>query len=238
MQILESLHRNRVPALWSLQQSSTSRLVGSFNPAGKHDRVGPAGTACRTHYRMRNFSYFLILMLAAIVHAQIPQQVVQEGLEKQRNGDLEGAAADYRQFLQIHPEATAIHSNLGAALAGSGQFEEAISEYKIALRQSPALVEARLNLALCYYKMGRIEDATTQLERVHAESPGNHQVLQLPLQVLDLLLGGVRRRCVTGQGLRRYRQCGCGRDFRGVGRLVVIVQALGLGLEDTHGLAQ
>jgi tetratricopeptide (TPR) repeat protein len=146
---------------------------------GKHDRVGPAGTACRTHYRMRNFSYSLILMLAAIVHAQTPQQVVQEGLEKQRNGDLEGAAADYRQFLQIHPEATAIHSNLGAALAGSGQFEEAISEYKIALRQSPALVEARLNLALCYYKMGRIEDATTQLERVYSESPGNHQAALL-----------------------------------------------------------
>lgn len=118
-------------------------------------------------------------MLAAIVHAQTPQQVAQEGLEKQRNGDLEGAAADYRQFLRIHPEATAIHSNLGAALAGSGQFEEAISEYKIALRQSPALVEARLNLALCYYKMGRIEDATTQLERVHAESPGNHQAVLL-----------------------------------------------------------
>ena len=128
---------------------------------------------------MRNFSYLLILMLAAIVHAQTPQQVVQEGLEKQRNGDLEGAAADYRQFLRIHPEATAIHSNLGAALVGSGQFEEAISEYKIALRQSPALVEARLNLALCYYKMGRIEDATTQLERVHAESPGNHQAVLL-----------------------------------------------------------
>jgi tetratricopeptide (TPR) repeat protein len=128
---------------------------------------------------MRNFSYLLILMLAAIVHAQTPQQVVQEGLEKQRNGDLEGAAADYRQFLRIHPEATAIHSNLGAALAGSGQFEDAISEYKIALRQSPALVEARLNLALCYYKMGRIEDATTQLERVHAESPGNHQAVLL-----------------------------------------------------------
>ncbi len=62
---------------------------------------------------------------------------------------------EYRQFLQIHPEATAIHSNLGAALAGLGRFEEAISEYKIALRQSPELVEARLNLALCYYKMGQ-----------------------------------------------------------------------------------
>ena len=48
-----------------------------------------------------------------------------------------GAAAEYRQFLQMHPEATAIHSNLGAALAGLGRFEEAISEYKIALETVP-----------------------------------------------------------------------------------------------------
>jgi tetratricopeptide (TPR) repeat protein len=124
-------------------------------------------------------AYLLVLILAVTVRAQTPQQLVQEGLDKQRIGDLEGAATDYRQFLRIHPEATAIHSNLGAALAGLGQFEEAISEYKIALKQSPTLVEARLNLAVCYFKMGRIDDATTQLEKVHTESPGNHQAVLL-----------------------------------------------------------
>jgi tetratricopeptide (TPR) repeat protein len=124
-------------------------------------------------------TYLLVLILAVTVRAQTPQQLVQEGLDKQRIGDLEGAATDYRQFLRIHPEATAIHSNLGAALAGLGQFEEAISEYKIALKQSPTLVEARLNLAVCYFKMGRIDDATTQLEKVHTESPGNHQAVLL-----------------------------------------------------------
>jgi tetratricopeptide (TPR) repeat protein len=128
---------------------------------------------------MSKFCYLFVLILAVTIHAQSPQELVQAGLEKQRNGDLEGAAADYRQFLQIHPEATAIHSNLGAALAGLGQYEGAISEYKIALRQSPTLAEARLNLALCYYKMGRIDDATTQLEKVVAESPGNHQAVLL-----------------------------------------------------------
>jgi tetratricopeptide (TPR) repeat protein len=128
---------------------------------------------------MGKFPYVLVLILAVAAHAQTPQELVQEAMKKQRAGDLEGAASKYRQFLQIHPEATAIHSNLGAALAGTGRFEEAISEYKIALRQSPALVEARLNLALCYYKMGKIEDATTQLERVHAENPGNHQAALL-----------------------------------------------------------
>ena len=128
---------------------------------------------------MCKLSYLLVLILAITLHAQTPQELVQQGLDKQRIGDLEGAATDYRQFLRSHPEATAIHSNLGAALAGLGQFEEAITEYKTALRQSPTLVEARLNLALCYYKMGRIDDATTQLEKVHAESPENHQAAVL-----------------------------------------------------------
>ena len=128
---------------------------------------------------MSKFVCLLLLILALAARAQTPQEIVQEGLQKQRIGDLEGAATDYRRFLLIHPEATAIHSNLGAALAGLGRFEEAISEYKTALRQSPTLVEARLNLALCYYKMGRIDEATAQLEKVHAESPGNHQAALL-----------------------------------------------------------
>ena len=124
---------------------------------------------------------FVLLALSLTIgaSAQTPQELVQDALQKQQAGDLAGAVAEYRQFLQIHPEATAIHSNLGAALAGLGRFEEAIPEYKIALRQSPKLVEARLNLALCYYKMGRIEEAATELEKVRAENPGNHQAVLL-----------------------------------------------------------
>jgi len=141
--------------------------------------MGPAGSAGRTHQSMGKLSYVLVLILTVATHAQTPQELVQDALQKQRAGDLEGAAAEYKQFLLIHPEATAIHSNRGAALAGAGRFEEAISEYKIALKQSPTLVEARLNLSLCYYKMGRIEEATAQLEKVYAEDPGNHQAVLL-----------------------------------------------------------
>ncbi len=107
------------------------------------------------------------------------QQLVQDAMQKQHSGDLEGAVTGYREFLKLHPEATPIHSNLGAALAGLGRFGEAISEYKIALKQSPKMPGARLNLALAYYKMGRISDAATQLERVHAEDPANHQAVLL-----------------------------------------------------------
>ena len=128
---------------------------------------------------MLKFTLALVFSLTTTAYAQTPQELVQDAQQKQRAGDLQGAAAEYKQFLQMHPDAAPIHSNLGAALAGLGRFEEAISEYKIALKQSPNLPQARLNLALCYYKMGRIEDAVTELKKVHAEDPANRQAVLL-----------------------------------------------------------
>src|SRR6266576_2361644 len=139
---------------------------------------------------MRKFTLVLILSIGAIARAQLPQELVQDAIQKQQAGDLEGAVAEYKQFLKLHPEATAIHSNLGAALAGLGRFEAAVPEYKTALRQSPSLAAARLNLALVYYKMGRIADAARELARVRAEDPANEQA--------PLLLGDSHSR--TGAG--------------------------------------
>src|SRR5881227_1303969 len=89
-----------------------------------------------------------VLFPAASLNAQNPQALIQDAMAKQQAGDLEGAVPEYREFLKLHPEATAIHSNLGAALAGLGRFEEAIREYRIALQQSPTLNDARLNLEI------------------------------------------------------------------------------------------
>jgi tetratricopeptide (TPR) repeat protein len=130
-------------------------------------------------FAMWRITFLLTLGLCGTVRAQTPQALVQDALGKQQAGDLAGAVPEYQQFLKVHPEATAIHSNLGAALAGLGRFEEAVGEYKIALKQSPALPGARLNLALAYYKMGRITDAVTQLSRVHTEEPANQQAVLL-----------------------------------------------------------
>lgn len=128
---------------------------------------------------MSKMYWILIFLSTASGWAQSPQQLVEDAQQKQRAGDLAGAVTEYREFLKIAPQATAIHSNLGAALAGLGRFQEAIDEYKIALRQSPTLAPARLNLALCYYKMGRYGEAVAELEKVHAEQPSNHQAALL-----------------------------------------------------------
>src|SRR5450631_3774385 len=98
---------------------------------------------------MWKFTLLLFLGFCALAWAT-PQESIQDAISKQQAGDLAGAVPEYQQFLKLHPEATAIHSNLGAALAGLGRFEEAVAEYKTALRQSPALPGARLNLALTY----------------------------------------------------------------------------------------
>jgi tetratricopeptide (TPR) repeat protein len=122
---------------------------------------------------------FLLLLNVSLALAQSPQQLVQDALQKQQAGDLAGAVVEYRQFLKLHPEATAIHTNLGVALAGLGKFEEAIPEYKTALRQLPSQPTIRLNLALAYYKMGQLSKAMIHLTRIHSEDPANLQAVYL-----------------------------------------------------------
>ena len=122
---------------------------------------------------------FFVCFFSVTACAQTPQELVQDAIRQQQAGNLDVAVEEYRKFLKIHPEATAIHSNLGVALAGLGRYQEAIPEYLVALKQSPKLAAARLNLAIAYYKVGRIEDATTQLEKVHLVDPNNHQAVLL-----------------------------------------------------------
>ena len=168
------------PVSWSLQPNSTSSFVGETNITRTAESAYSVVLVLEYHsHTMLRLSLFLGFTLAIAVHAQSPQELVQDAQQKQRAGDLDGAVSEYRQFLQIVPGATAIHSNLGAALADLGRYEEAIAEYKIALQQSPTLVQARLNLALAYYKMGNYQDASTELEKVHGDEPADHQAVLL-----------------------------------------------------------
>jgi tetratricopeptide (TPR) repeat protein len=122
---------------------------------------------------------FFVCFFSVTACAQTPQELVQDAIHEQQAGNLDVAVEEYRKFLKIHPEVTAIHSNLGAALAGLGRYQEAIPEYLVALKQSPKLAAARLNLAIAYYKVGRIDDAATQLEKVHLVDPNHHQAVLL-----------------------------------------------------------
>ncbi len=133
---------------------------------------------------MRELIFFLLLNIATMAWAQspdalAPEALIQDAISKQKAGDLEGAAREYREFLKAHPDVGAIRANLGAALAGLGQFEEAIREYKIALKLAPATPGLSVNLALAYYKMGRISEAAETLVKVRKADPSNYQATLL-----------------------------------------------------------
>ncbi|MGH9653971.1 MAG: tetratricopeptide repeat protein [Bryobacteraceae bacterium] len=113
------------------------------------------------------------------IPAAAGKALVKDAIAKQKAGDLKTAVREYREFLKMQPQSAAVRSNLGAALAGLGQFQQAVTEYKTALKESPTLPGAELNLSLAYYKMGRIADAATELVKVPISAPEKAQATLL-----------------------------------------------------------
>lgn len=111
-------------------------------------------------------------------------QMLRQAVELQKAGHYAEAIVDYRAFLKARPEAAAVRSNLGAALADEGHYAEAVQEYTLALNADPSNYGIRLNLGLAWYKMGDIGKAVGEFETVYAaqsvDDP-NHQRLTLLL---------------------------------------------------------
>lgn len=126
---------------------------------------------------MRRWLAALLLTLP-LAAQRSPQELLKEATEFQQAGKFDQAIVDYRQILKQYPDLAPIHSNLGAALAGSGRYSEAIVEYNRALSKQ-ADPHVRLNLALAYYKTLQLQKAADTLSVVRQEEPDNGQVLTL-----------------------------------------------------------
>src|SRR5215467_16319300 len=101
------------------------------------------------------------LLCLGVVWAQDEsgQQTLKRAVELHQSGHYAEAITEYQTFLKVHPEAVAVRSNLGAALAHEGRYTEAIREYQQALDKEPTNYGIRFNLALAYYKMNEVEQA-------------------------------------------------------------------------------
>jgi tetratricopeptide (TPR) repeat protein len=120
----------------------------------------------------------LLLLLGFACAQNSPQEVMKQAVEAQQAGRFDEAIKLYRTLIKQYPGIFAIHSNLGAALAGEGLYQDAIAEYERALKiQSNQQV--RLNLALAYYKTGDFRHAIANLQTVHAAQPDNLQAVTL-----------------------------------------------------------
>jgi len=101
------------------------------------------------------------------------QQALKRAIELHQSGHYPEAITGYQAYLKAHPEAVAVRSNLGAALAHEGRYTEAIQEYKQALATEPTNYGIRFNLALAYYKMSEVEQAVKEFEAVYSIQPAS-----------------------------------------------------------------
>ena len=131
----------------------------------------------------------LWLACAAMAQEQSsPDAVLRRAIELHQAGDIPGAIAGYRAYLNLAPTNVMARSNLGAALSKAGQYEDAIAEYRKALELEPQNLPVRVNLGLAYYKTSQISAAAEELAKAVQQQPSNRQAIFL-LADCDLRLG-------------------------------------------------
>ncbi len=109
---------------------------------------------------------------------QHPQELLKQAIAEHQAGNLNDAIRDYRTLLNMYPNVVQVRSNLGAALAASGQYQQAIVEYQRALKLSPN-PQVSLNLARAYYKAAQFPAAIEQLEAVRTSLPADPLAVQM-----------------------------------------------------------
>jgi len=111
------------------------------------------------------------ILLVGVLAAQQPTQQAElrHAVELHQSGKYAEAILAYQAYLKSHPEAAAVRSNLGAALAHEGRYTEAIDQYEQALTALPSNVGIRFNLGLAYYKQADIEAAEKNFAAVYSK---------------------------------------------------------------------
>ncbi len=110
---------------------------------------------------------FLLAASAAVAQDKSGDQALSHAVELHQSGHYTEAIDAYRAYLKSHPDAAAVRSNLGAALAHEGNYKDAVQEYTTALAALPSNYGIRFNLGLAYYKSGDIPDASKAFEAVY-----------------------------------------------------------------------
>jgi Flp pilus assembly protein TadD len=93
------------------------------------------------------------------------------GVAAQQHGDNRTAIEDFRKTLVIRPKLAEAHSDLGAALAATGEPDAAIDEDTRALALAPNKTAVRMNLGMAYHRKGDIAHAREQFETIHSALP-------------------------------------------------------------------
>ncbi len=162
-------------------------LVGAYTQAGDLDkaaatialmRKSDAENAEVLYAAYRTYSELMVdsmlsLSLAAPDSAQMHQMIAHE---ETKQGNTNGAIAQYRQAIAINPNLPGVHFELAELLNTSqdaGIKKEARQEFLTALKQNPRDEKAECALADIDAQQGNIAQASAEYSRVIALQPGN-----------------------------------------------------------------
>ena len=102
--------------------------------------------------------------------------IVNFAIISERQGRLEEAITHFRRAIDLRPEISTLHFNLGVVLQRVGRIVEAERSYREAIRRSPA-AKAHYNLAMLLASENRADEAVTEYNSSLALDPNSWETL-------------------------------------------------------------
>ncbi|HEV2400969.1 MAG TPA: tetratricopeptide repeat protein [Candidatus Sulfotelmatobacter sp.] len=103
--------------------------------------------------------------------ANDPATVFAKGQAALNGGKLDEAERDFRQVLELDPQAGPAYANLGVVYMRRKQWGKALQELRKAEKMMPQVVGIRLNIGLAYFRQNDFLKAIPPLEGVVSEQP-------------------------------------------------------------------
>ena len=100
-----------------------------------------------------------------------PAQIFQRGQDALTRGRLDAAEQDFRQVLQLDPQAGPAYANLGVVYMRRKQWTRALRSLEKAQQLMPNVAGVRLNIGLAYYRQNEFLKAIPPFESVVREQP-------------------------------------------------------------------
>ena len=100
------------------------------------------------------------------------------GAELVKQGKLDEAIVEFQRAVELDPDYTAAHLNLGYVYERSGRIEESITEYRKTIALEPTNFSACNNLGVLYDKKGLYDEAISSFEQALRVDPANATVLR------------------------------------------------------------
>lgn len=108
-----------------------------------------------------------------------PARIFQRGQDALGRGNLDEAERDFRQVLEMDPQAGAAYANLGVVYMRRKQWAKALADLKKAETLMPQVAGVRLNIGLAYYRQNEFLQAIPEFEAVVRAQPDAEQARYL-----------------------------------------------------------